>query len=128
MERVYNQINCKEKIEEETGGYSPGEVYLYKKRDEEPESIDRWNGMKIEKRWGKEYSRSVYDTKSGNFHIVPVEYEEINEKIVDAREMIIEKLKVPKGEIDGEGSRGVTGCPLVIEKCVHVIDKDKISY
>lgn len=127
MERVYNQINCVVKIMKETGGYSPGEIYLYEKRDEKPKQIKRWD--KVVTIGGK--VKSVFDINSGNFHIVPVEYEEINKKIVEARGIIIEKLKkleIPKGKINfGAGSKGVAGCPLVIEKYI-LVEKDGYDY
>lgn len=123
MERVYNQINCESTIKEKTGGYSPGKIYLYKEKNKKPKQIKRWNGIEFRNRRGKECSVSVYDIESGNFHIVPVEYEEINEKIVDAREMIHSKINPS----NNKGSRGVSNCPLAIEKYI-LVEKDGYDY
>lgn len=119
MERVYNQINCKKKIEKETGGYSPGEIYLYEKRDEKPKQIKRWD--KVVTIGGK--VKSVFDINSGNFHIVPVEYEEINDKIDNARKMIYSKINPS----NNKGSKGVSNCPLAIEKYI-LVEKDGYDY
>lgn len=119
------QINDYRQISNATGGYTPGKIYIYSPHisgNEKYKSVDRWGGNE---------NKGLYDTDSGNFHIIANEYIECSECVKISRDSIYEyfekkiKEKIEKSELKGkfeltnEGQKGGTE-HLSVEKCICV--------
>ena len=118
---MYMLRDVYEKIENECG-FLPGNVYLYNKEIEKKntyfESPERFDSEPI--------GSALYDKNTGNFHLVPREYDSYLSQIVKARDAIYNEL-IKNHDFDkiikGRGNKNA----LQLEKYVGV-EKDGYIY
>ncbi len=103
---------------QEKSGMKPGKVYIYNRKTAETnrkfESPQRYNSEPI--------GSALYDSDTGNFHIVPEKYKEHLSKITSVRDAVFDELALQKDKcgferlFKGKGGKGA----LQIEKYVGV--------
>ena len=109
-----------EKIQK-SSDYVPGNVYVYDKekadKNEYFDSPDRYNSEPI--------GSALFDEKTGNFHIVPKEYENYLRKIAESEKLVYNNLSYYKFEriIKGKGGKNA----LSLEKYIGV-EKNGFTY
>ncbi len=119
------QISNNDQIKEQTG-YIPGEVYLYGRKESNSinaiKSTKTWKGKDLH---GKDRGKGIYDTNSGNFHIVPDDNEirskylnHINDAINNLKTAINKALSKKDPKLKCSCGRGVPGTHLDIEKYI----------